>query len=99
MTDERAIKLGLKTGAGSSHGHGKSPLKPGAHELPRQRCRSVAAGGARQERPGTTCAHKFRAHLTARSRETNICRVEYVSAGASKGAPRLRRVRGSAGVL
>ena len=27
MTDERAIiKLGLQTGAGSSHGHGKSPL-------------------------------------------------------------------------
>ena len=27
---------------------------------PRQRYRSVAAGGARRERPGTTCAHKFR---------------------------------------
>ena len=27
MTDERAvINLGLKTGAGSSHGHGKSPV-------------------------------------------------------------------------
>ena len=27
MTDGRAIiKLGLKTGAGSSHGHGKSPF-------------------------------------------------------------------------
>ena len=27
MTGERAIlKLGLKTGAGSSHGHGKSPV-------------------------------------------------------------------------
>ena len=75
------------------------PVKPGAHELPRQRCRSVAAGGARQKRPGPTCAHTFRAHLAARSRETNICRVEYFSAGASKGAPRLPRVRGSAGVL
>ena len=26
MTDERAIITRLKTGAGSSHGHGKSPF-------------------------------------------------------------------------
>ncbi len=73
-------------------------LKPAAHELPRQRYRSVAAGGDRRERPGPTCAHKFRGHLAARGRETNICRVIF-PAGASKGAPWLRRVRGAAGVL
>ena len=50
-------------------------------------------------RPGTTCAQQFRGHLAARGRETNICRVYYFSAGASKGVPWLRRVRGSAGVL
>ena len=95
----RLPEVGVDCSACLSCGMAVLLVKPGAHELPRQRCRSVAAGGARQERPGTTCAHKFRAHLTARSRETNICRVEYFSAGASKGAPRLRRVRGSAGVL
>ena len=59
-----------------NHSHSAfSCVKPAAHELPRQRYRPVAAGGARRERPGTTCAPKFRGHLTARGRETNICRV------------------------
>ena len=45
-------------------------LKPAAHELPRQLYRSVASGGARRERPGTTCAHQlFCAHLAARGRD------------------------------
>ena len=76
-----------------------SALKPAAHELPRVRCPSVAAGGARRERPGTTYAHKFHPHLTARGRETIICCVGYFPARAYKGAPWFRRVRGSAGVL
>ena len=50
-------------------------IKPAAHESPRLRYRSVAAGGARQERPRTTCAHKLHPHLAARGRETNICCV------------------------
>ena len=50
-------------------------------------------------RPGTTCAHKFHPHLTARGRETNICCVGYFPARAYKGTPWFRRVRGSAGVL
>ena len=41
----------------SVFGPGSDVVKPAAHELPRQRYRSVAAGGARRERPGATCAH------------------------------------------
>ena len=77
----------------------KQSLKPAAHESPRLRYRSVAAGGAGQERPRTTCAHKLHPHLAARGRETNICCVWYFSPGASMGASWFRRVRGSAGVL
>ena len=38
----------------------------------RQHYRSVAAGGARRERPGTTCAHNFRAKPRAAVRQISV---------------------------